>query len=480
MPPNAATPDCASSRRRQWTEKERLGYPIVQLPLALTAEEGGLFRERLFWIGLAAVGAYDFLNGMHVLYPIVPSLSFNGYDALQHFTARPWNAIGWTPLAVFPFIIGLGYLLPVDLLFSCWFFFLFWKVEKVLSSALGYLSIHPKFPFIDAQMFGAYMAVCAFALWTARSHLAAVVREAFRREGADAATRPLGSKAMQSRSAVLGLVAGLAFGVGFGNLAGLPVWLSVAFFGIYFAIAMAVTRMRAELGPPTHDLHFIGPDQTLASLLGTQHLGGHALGALTLFFWFNRAYRCHPMPHQLEGLKMAQQTRTSSRGLLGAMLLASLVGIVATFWVTLHVSYALGAATRIHGWSSLGFGTEAYNRLGSWLAAPTQPETGATFAIAVGFAMATALMVLRRSLFGWPFHVLGFALSGGWSMWWAWLSLFIAWALKGILLRYGGLQWYRKGLPFFYGVILGDFLVGGCWTIFGLVIGRPVYSLWSG
>ena len=285
---------------------------------------------------------------------------------------------------------------------------------------------------------------------------------------------------MPCRMAVLGLAAGLAFLVWFGNAAGLPVGLAVAFFAIYYAIAVSVTRMRAELGPPTHDLHFIGPDQSLTAVLGTQSLGGPTLAAFTLFYWFNRAYRCHPMPHQLEGLKMAQLTNTSPRGLMAAMLLAGVAGMVATIWVTLHVSYDLGAATRIHGWSSLGFGREAYTRMASWISAPTQPEVGTTIAMVVGFVVASGLMLLRRRLFGWPFHALGFAISGGWSMWWAWLSLFVAWALKGLILRYGGLQGYRLALPFFFGVIVGDFLVGGSWTILGLIIGKPVYSFWSG
>src|SRR5262249_5188000 len=155
--------------------------------------------------------------------------------------------------------------------------------------------------------------------------------------------------------AVFGAIGGFAFLTVFSYLAGMPVWMAGLFFVIYFAIAVSVTRMRAELGPPTHDLHFIGPDLSLHTQFGARALSENTMGVFTLYYWFNRAYRCHPMPHQLEGFKMAQAGNTSPRGVLWAMMLAALVGIVATFWVTLHVSYRLGAVARIHGWSSYGF-----------------------------------------------------------------------------------------------------------------------------
>ncbi|HZO88188.1 MAG TPA: DUF6785 family protein [Chthonomonadaceae bacterium] len=462
--------------RAQWTEKERLTYPIVQLPVAMTAENGSLFRNRLFWMGFAFAGGLNFINGMHFLFPSIPALTFNGYDALQWFPSRPWNAIGWTPLAIFPFIVGLGYLLPIDLLFSCWFFFLFWKLEKVAASAMGYMAEHPTFPYVDEQMFGGYMAICVFALWTARPHL----RNVWLRAIGKAAPVSDEGEPMRFRTAVFGALAGIVFLLAFSYYAGLPIWLGVLFFLIYFAIAISVTRMRAELGPPTHDLHFIGPYQSLYTLFGSKNLGPSALAVFTIYYWFNRAYRCHPMPHELEGFKMAQISRTSLRGWLAAMLLAAFVGIVATFWTTLHVSYRLGAAARIHGWSSLGFGTEAYNRLSSWLSSPTNPDTPASMAMVIGFLIASALILIKMNVYGWPFHALGFAISGGWSMWWAWLSLFVAWVLKTFILRYSGLRGYRAGLPFFFGVILGDFLIGGIWTLLGLIFNIPIYSLWSG
>lgn len=462
--------------RARWTEKERLTYPLTQLPVAMTAPDGGLFRSRVFWLGFGLAAAHSLVNGLHNLYPAVPAFTFNGYDAGQWFSSRPWNAIGWTPLAIFPFIVGLGYLLPVDLLFSCWFFFIFWRMEKVVSSALGYMAEQPKFPYVDEQMFGAYMAIVLAALYAGRHDLVRILKRAVSGQG----DPPDRDEPMSFRTALVGALLGLVFLTGFSYAAGMPVWLGLLFFVVYFAIALAVTRMRAELGPPTHDLHFIGPDQSLTTILGTRNMSGPTLATMTLYYWFNRAYRCHPMPHQLEGMRMARLSGMGLRSLSVGMLLAGLVGILATFWVTLDVSYRLGAAARITGWGSLGYGPEAYNRLVTWLTSPQRPNVAATWAMVVGFGVASVLSIARMHIYGWPFHALGFAISGGWSMMWAWLSLFAAWVLKALVLRYGGLNGFRRGLPFFFGIILGDFLVGGAWTLLGLTLDIPIHSLWSG
>ena len=57
-----------------------------------------------------------------------------------------------------------------------------------------------------------------------------------------------------------GLVGGLLALVAFSVVLGLAWWLAVLFFLIYLGLALAITRMRAELGTPVHDLHFTGPD----------------------------------------------------------------------------------------------------------------------------------------------------------------------------------------------------------------------------
>ena len=387
-----------------------------------------------------------------------------------------WNGGGWLPAGVFPFIIGLGYLLPVDLLFSCWFFYLFFGLQKVAFLAAGFTNDKTRYPYVNEQMFGAFMAVLIASLWSARGHF----REVFTAALANGKEENDPNEPMSYRAALFGALAGFLALVGFSYAAGMPLFIGVLFFTLYFAIALAVTRMRAELGPPTHDLHFIGPNASLFSLFGSANIDRPSMGVFTLFYWFNRAYRAHPMAHKLEGFQMARLSGLSPRRLPFVMVLAGLVGIFFTCWVTLDISYRLGAAAKIKGWSSLGAGAEAYARLDNWISQPSPPDVPAIGGMIFGLVFAGALIFARQSVYGFPFHALGYALSGGWSMMWASLSLFLAWLIKLTILRFGGLRAYRLGLPFFFGLIVGDMTMGAVWSILGLSLDIPIYSIWNG
>jgi len=81
------------------------------------------------------------------------------------------------------------------------------------------------------------------------------------------------------------------------------------------------------------------------------------------------------------------------------------------------------------------------------------------------------LTSLRLRFLWWPLHPIGYAMAGTAIMLNLWFSMFAAWVLKGLLVRYGGLKAYRRSLPFFLGLILGDFLSAGVWILIEGVTG---------
>ena len=56
-----------------------------------------------------------------------------------------------------------------------------------------------------------------------------------------------------------------------------------------------------------------------------------------------------------------------------------------------------------------------------------------------------------------------------------WFPFFLAWLAKSCLLRYGGIQMYRRMIPFALGLILGDYIVPTLWGIGGSVLKTQVY-----
>ena len=462
--------------RKQWTDNERLTYPLTKIPLEITdAQPFGrgrssvpLTKSRLFWLGFFVAAAMDTMNSLNYYYPAIPAiLASNVTDMGQSFPTKPWHAVGWTPLTYYPFMVGLGLLMPLDFLFSSWFFYIFWKLQAVLVVANAWDG-DPRMPYANYQAMGAYLLFFVGTLWISRHYFGHVVARALGRASeVDDADEP-----MRYRWAFIGLAGGLVGLVAFAVVLGLAWWLAVLFFLLYLALALAITRMRAELGTPVHDLHFTGPDWALTDVLGTQGMAPGGLAAFSLFFWFNRAYRCHPMPFQLEAFKMAEQTgaRREMRGWFWALLLAGGFGMLCAFWALLHADYAYGLK-----WSD----TSGWDRYAGWLKAPKPANTSAALAIVVGFLFAAFLQAMRVRFFWWPFHPLAYAVSGSWEMNLLWLPLFIAWLTKVLLLRYGGMRTYSGALPFFYGLILGQFIPGSLLNIWVILTQNRTYQFWQ-
>jgi len=202
------------------------------------------------------------------------------------------------------------------------------------------------------------------------------------------------------------------------------------------------------------------------------------LGALSLFCWFNRIYRSHPMPHQLEGMKMAGHDGAAQRSMFRAMLIAAMVAVPICFLVYLNGFYRHGAATaNFNGWST-GYGRETFERLANWLTAPKLPETGEKAATLFGFGLALLLGTLRRTYVGFPFHPLAYAVANSWGVMNLWLPIMIGSWCKALTLRGLGLSGYRKAIMVFFGLMLGEFAVGCSWTLYGLIRGIPTYDFW--
>jgi hypothetical protein len=118
--------------------------------------------------------------------------------------------------------------------------------------------------------------------------------------------------------------------------------------------------------------------------------------------------------------------------------------------------------------------------MAGWISAPTSKaeQYRTQMAIGVGFFITLLLSALRLRLSWFPFHPVGFAVSSSWSLELLWLPLMIAWAIKLFLLRYGGLPAYRKALPLFLGVILGECVLGSLWSLVGIALNIPTYAFW--
>jgi hypothetical protein len=240
-----------------------------------------------------------------------------------------------------------------------------------------------------------------------------------------------------------------------------------------------VARIRAEFGPPVHDFHFIGPDEMLPRLMGVSAFRPGDLAMFTCLFTINRAHRGDVMPVGLEGLAIANRQGFSAARLFWACIAAAVVSVLATFWAYDHQAYELGVASKFA--SRGGFGEQALRRLSEWTSQGRDAGGNAPARWAVGFGSVTAavLLVLRARFFGFALHPIGLAVASSWSIHLIWTPLFVAWLIKLLVTRYGGLAAYRRFLPFFYGVILGDCVAGTFWAVLSVLFDMQTYSFFG-
>ena len=463
--------------RKQWIERERLQFPIVQLPVSMTEPGGAIWRNKLFWMGFAIAFGIDFLNGLAFYFPAIPAIDvgFQNHDLASGLVDKPWSAVGWVPYTFYPFAIGLGYLLPADLCFSSWFFYLFFKLQMLLAATFG-AEVSYDMVYAKEQAFGGLLAIVVTMAWAGKGYLKQVWLKVL---GAKSELDD-SDEAMSYRAAVVGGLAGVAFLSWFMLRIGLSPILAISAFVLYFIIATAIARIRAELGPPVHDFHFSGPDTMLMSSLGTGRMSNYDLVGLRYFWWFNRAYRAHPMPITTEAVKMADVRKASQRKFFWGIMIAIAVGTIATFWVYLDIGYRLGFSSKVAQggvYSETGF-----YHLNRWFLRPddmANPNWGSNGGIVAGFAFCMLLSYLRLNVANIPFNPIGFAISASWEINLVWVPLLIAWTIKTAMLKFGGLKLYKTALPFFLGLILGEMIIGCVWSIIGITFNIPYYNFWG-
>ena len=72
---------------------------------------------------------------------------------------------------------------------------------------------------------------------------------------------------------------------------------------------------------------------------------------------------------------------------------------------------------------------------------------------------------LKARFVGFPIHPIGLALGLTYPISQIWFSVFVAWAFKAVILKYGGAKGYRLLRPLFLGMVLGAFSSAGLWLI---------------
>ncbi|RYX84143.1 hypothetical protein EON83_11580 [bacterium] len=460
--------------RAQWSDNEALAFPLLRLPLEMTEDadtspNGSFWRNSLMWIGFGLAASIQLINGLHLYFPDIPEIPMF-LETGPLFSEAPWNQMGYTMLQVFPLAIGLSFLLTTEISFSLWFFFWFFKFQYIAAYVLGYSpttlpSVMPLSTkvFNGYQEVGAYIAIAALTLWTGREHIGYIVRRAF---GKAKANDREATEGLSYPVAFWGLLGSFGFLVAWGSISGAHPLVAIWYWGSYLVISLVLSRVLADSGllfvSKIHDPLTVWR-QTFGSGPGTMMGGSHA--AANSFLSATGDMRSCLMPSWITSLKLISDRKLPARPLFALFCAVTLITIVLASTTHIRISYESGALSMAAPYTA----RSAPQGLASAAAlfGRGEPVQGGQVVLwtVVGGLMVFG-MSLMRSRFAWfPFHPTGFVMAQSWAMHNLWLSVFIGWAAKSLVTRFGGNDAYRKITPLFLGLALGDIAMMLFWLL---------------
>ena len=485
--------------RKQWAESEALAFPLLRLPLELTEDVdkpnqgaiiGSFFRNGLMWIGFSIAVFIQALRGLHGYFPDVPDFPLS-INTGAMFTEAPWNQIGGAPILVWPVIVGITYLLTSEISFSFWFFYWFIKFQLIAAYLVGFPSAalpqpigsiggnsHATFTFY--QTIGCYLAYVGIIVYTGREHLRHIALRGF---GRRKATPAEANEPMSYPLAFWGFILSFGLLVGWSILAGLSPVLAFGIWTLYVVTILALTRIVAEAGILFVQQGWV-PLGTLGQVFGagpTHWLINAASlpAAATIQGGLMTDLRGFIMPSFIQGFKLAHDRKIALKPLLILMLACSLITMAMGVWMNVRMGYesgglsldawTAGAASRIPADSTAnlvkGVQDASYWNLG-WL--------GLGIALTYG-------MMLARSRFAWfPLHPIGLLLAQSYPIASIWFSIFLGWLFKVLITKFGGTDSYRKGVPLFLGLALGDVMMMIFWLVIDGWQGKSGHKLMPG
>ena len=448
----------ATILRKQWVDNEKLTFPLVQLPLEFVRDEetGHFFRNHWMWLGFLIPTVVFTLNGLHGIYPVVPHVQLQ-HNLNRFFPERPFSAMFYTPAFISFAATGFFYLLPTQLLFSLWFFFLFTRVQDILASVFGMrvsgMPLYPTRSYIGYQVAGAYLVLVIYFVYVSLPHIWQIIKRAFSNTPFDGS-----EELMPYRVAFWGLIISFGLSIFWCYYAGLTLWFAFFELLVYMGcVAIVMARSTAEGGLLMTETSFRPID--LYGLVGRKSaLGPSSLTMLSFFdAIFTRDQRGLILTGFLDGLKISDAVQLRRRGLLIVFAIAIIIALVCSATIHLWLPYRHGAnymysyvyrgnplwAFQDHAPAIEGLGA----RVG-W--------TETTF-FGLGIVFTVFLTIMRALYWWWPFHPLGYALSASWTMIVFWFPVLLAWLVKYPIMRYGSIRLYQQIRPLFLGMIWGEF-----------------------
>ncbi len=452
---------------RQWSVHERIVYPALEPILEMSAGAGTgkralpeFMRGRAFWTGFGVV-----------LFPFVWNM-INWFE--PSFPRFPIVAGTWIPLGrAFPpqwiflstAVMCFAYFASLEVLFSLWFFDLVFIIEGGVLNRLGEKAISPYFMTgrYAWQTAGAFISLTLWWLVMSRSHL----REAFLKALHPGRSTLDDSRQLLSyRAAFLGLGLSFLYTAVWLWRAGMDVTLILILLPTMLLIYFGIAKMLADsghifVGSPTYAW-----DLTQAAMGGAKFIPAATHAILYPASVAVNHFRGYTFSVGMHVNRLGDFLTRGHRRFFGGIFAAFVLGVIISTLFTIWLGYRIGGYNFEPNWLIIYAGQQGYQQAVNAIISPEPMEKGNYGFFGIGAVAMVLLNVMRYRFTWWPFHPIGFALSGAWLTRLTSFTLFLAWLTKFTLLKLVGPSFYRKSRPLFIGALTAYILA----TALGLVV----------
>ena len=482
----------------QWSQRERLKYPIAEFATSLLEQVPGrsvgpTLLNKGFWLAFGAIVFIHLVNGINAWFPsntIGIPLKFDFTQVFankfSNFMATPRANILTKP-EIYPAVIGFSFLLASDISFSL-------GITHVITTVSMYLLIRGGVELSEDYMrggvlqwtnFGAYLGVALLIAYIGRRYYWQVLKKAVT-FGSGRETEPYAVWACRFfLLATAGMVLWLThFGLGW-PLAVLAVGLSMLMF-------LVIARISAETGLFFYKPPWMMP-AIIVGLFGLDTLGPQVLLVVGLFAMMVSAdpFECL-IPYVINGLRFTDgagvRMGRMGWGMAGAFVvgLALVIplavwadynyGMTGHAWVAWAAKAPFDAASRTIESLTISGKLDRVLHYDTWQRlAHIRPEGDYLWSVGTGLVLVLIVGKLRLRFTWWPLHPIIFLGFGAWVMGKFGFSFLIGWFIKSVLTKLGGQAKYRQAKPIMMGAVAGDLL-----GIFIFMVVNWVYYLCTG
>ncbi|MHC4982831.1 MAG: DUF6785 family protein [Planctomycetota bacterium] len=484
----------------QWSQRERLRYPVAEFATELLEGTGenafsSILRDRRFWFGFAVAFGILTINGLrgHWQQSIYIPLQFD-FSAVTnkwpYLRKIHWQGTMFRPRLFFV-AIGFAYFVSSDVSFSVGISHAVFAVVY-LAAVNADLKVSGHYiggGMWDYQVFGSYLGMTIIMLYIGRRFYGSVVCSMF---GLRRGEKIPGSVTLAAWGGVLS-AASIVFILC--SLLGLH-WLQAILFVLFTGMLyLVLTRINVETG-----LIIIQPRwhvvEILVALFSFNALGPNMFIILALL---SVATAVDPrsclMPMIANSLRFSEPRRLRLGRLSGWMAFAVVAALVLGMVSTIYFQYGLGKAGQF--WWAPSVGNFSHTMLYRHLVGGKLiRETGATwydfswsdvrpekdFLWAAGFGLVVVLVCsfLRLRFPWWPIHPLLFLIWGVDTVTPLCFSFLLGWLIKVCVTHFGGGGAFRKCKPFFVGLVAGELGSAVAWTVVGLTYHLSTGMYWEG